>query len=650
MKRTRAILKVLFLICLMLSFVFFLVACEEQTVGYTLVDGVYKNDNTTAMVLILGKHANAMEIPEDAYNQIEKLLDDTVYGGYICAIIVDSNPTKIELVENKDFFSEDARNPIVLSQWINTRKGQIMELVNGLTTVADSEEVDLLAAIREAINALSNGQAANAAKKRIVIIDTGISTTGDLNFCDMDFLYSKPDINEIVKKLSTYEGSGVLPDLTGVDVTFIGTADGLAEVAEPQVATTTDKKFIRDLWANVVTACGAESVSFESAAGWSVPNEYSEDDESKFKYVSVVTFGHESILGFSHIPNYDPNNPDQEPNLPNIPSLEAKLESQVIGFMPDSATFVNAQNTLNVLRPYADELEKFFKYYPNEKIWIVGTTAEVRKGSTGGYSLSFARAEAVKNILVGKFGIPDHRLLTIGVGCVFPWRVDEFPNGIFDKNAAQANRAVFLLSNSDSTGYFQKLKTAYTNNELLPETMSRYEAIYTSTPATNANYVSGLEYSGAIYSGYINKSGNPNGEGVMKYLDGSEYSGQWVDGVREGYGTMRYDNGVYEGEWKNGKRDGQGTYTWNDGKRYTGAYADDVRSGIGIFYSWVDLTNGYKGTYFGESKNDQFDGVGYFLFDNGDKFEGIYKKNSCWTGTYTRKDGSSIEVINGEPQ
>lgn len=443
-----------------------------------MVDGEYKNDNSTAIVLVLGKHANAMEIPEDAYKHIEKILDDAVYGGYICAVIVDSNPTKVELIEDKNFFTEDARNPKKLNERIRTRKAKIIKSLNELTVVADSKEVDLLAAIREAKNALSSNQAENAKNKKIVILDTGISTTGDLNFCDMDFLYSKPDISEIVNQLKDYEGIGVLPNLNGIDVTFIGTDEGLAEVAYPQLASTTDKKFIRDLWSNVITACDADSVNFESAAGWNIPNEYTEDDKSKYKYVSVISFFHDKVIDFSEIPSYDPNNPDKQPDLPDPPSIEIKLESQTVGFEPDTYEYINEQNAKNILRPYADELKEFFKYYPDEKIWIIGTTAEVTKGERGGYDLSFKRAETVKNTLVYEFGIPSDNLLTIGMGCVFPWKVDEFSDGSFDTNVAQANRAVFLLSNSDSNDYFNKLKAAYDNNELLSETISQLKAIY----------------------------------------------------------------------------------------------------------------------------------------------------------------------------
>ena len=478
MKAFSQTIKVLVLACIIIGCSILFAACGEKLTGYTVVDGVYKNDNSTAMVVVLGKHANAMKIPDDVYDQIERMLDNTVYGGYICAVIVDSNPTKVELTDNNEFFIEDAKNNTILNKRIDNRKSEIINQLRTLNQVADSEEVDLLAAIREAKNALSNSQATNAKNKRIVIVDTGISTTGDLNFCDMDFLYGKPNADTIIEQLKAYEGVGVLPDLSGIDVTFIGTADGLAEVAEPQEAATTDKKFIRDLWASVVTACNANSVDFESAAGWSVPNVYTEDEESEFKYVSVISFSHNKVIDFSEISGYDPNNPDQQPNLPNPPSVEIKLESQTVGFVPDTAEYINEQNAKNILRPYAEDLKEFFKYYPDEKIWIVGTTAEVTKGARDGYELSFERAETVKKTLVDELGIPSDRLLTIGLGCVFPWKTNEFPNGSFDNNAAQKNRAVFLLSDSDNTDYFNDLKTAYHNNELLPESISRFKSIY----------------------------------------------------------------------------------------------------------------------------------------------------------------------------
>ncbi len=453
------------------------VSCEEKLEGYTKVNGYLVNENATAMVVLLGKHANAMEIPEDAYDQIEDMLDDVVYGGYICAIVVDGDPTKIEIADDREFFAENARNTSVAINRIEKRKSEIRDVIENLPDVADSEEVDLLAAIREATNVLSGSDAADVANKRIVIVDTGISTTGDLNFYDHDYSnVTKPDIQkDVMPTLTNREGMNILPDLSGIDVTFIGTIDGLAEVAFPQEAETTDKKYIKQLWTEIITACNAKSYEHKVAAGWSTENEYTEDKESIFKFVSPVMFTHESIYVTAEGSDYDP---DAEPNFPNPPVVEVKLTSQMVGFTESSSEYRNPENTEKLLRPYAEQLKRFFEEYPEQKIWIAGTTAGVDRGDGVDQRLSSERAEAVKNTLV-EFGVPADNLLTIGLGCEFPWKANEEQNGEWKTELAQENRTVVIFSVTentvaDSENYYKQLKEAYEKGELMDETMVRF--------------------------------------------------------------------------------------------------------------------------------------------------------------------------------
>lgn len=476
MKKTR-IPRMLSAAFLLLAVSMNLAACGgDVPEGYTTVDGVYQNEESTAIVVILGNHANAMAIPADAYNALEASLDNVVYGGYICAIVADGTPTKVEIIDDEKFFKEDAKNSVTLAKRIKDRKSTVIEKLKNLDASADSPEVDLLAAIREAKSVLSSNRVKDIKNKEIFIIDTGISTAGDLNFVNMDFLYGKPDVNDVISRLSSYEGVGVLPDLTGVAVTFCGTGDGLAEVADPQHTSTTDKRFIRDFWSKVVTACGTEQVKFETVAGWDTPNFYTEDSASQFPYVSVVTFYHEPVIDFSDLIKIDMSNPDTQPDLPAPPVVEIKLPSETIGFQPDGADYLNSESAKKVLYPYAEELKKFFGYYPDEKIWIVGTTAAVQKGSTGSIRLSLQRAETVKNTLI-EFGIPEKNLVTLGLGAKFPWAVNEHPNGTFDTVVAQANRAVWLLTAREDNDLFGELMAAYDSGSLLPEAASRISAL-----------------------------------------------------------------------------------------------------------------------------------------------------------------------------
>eukprot|EP01083_Nonionella_stella_P005412 15629_1 len=72
------------------------------------------------------------------------------------------------------------------------------------------------------------------------------------------------------------------------------------------------------------------------------------------------------------------------------------------------------------------------------------------------------------------------------------------------------------------------------------------------------------------------KDNMTDGYGVTEYWSGSEYSGDTVKGKREGYGVMRYADGVkeYDGYWKNNKYDGDGTLTYANGQKCHGLWKD----------------------------------------------------------------------------
>lgn len=97
----------------------------------------------------------------------------------------------------------------------------------------------------------------------------------------------------------------------------------------------------------------------------------------------------------------------------------------------------------------------------------------------------------------------------------------------------------------------------------------------------------------------------PGGEGVMRYPDGSLYSGKWLRGKKHGYGEMtdtigrryvgvwradslqdgecRDGSGVYRGSFNRGlEAQGQGEYTTADGHYYTGEWTNGLRDGFGF--------------------------------------------------------------------
>ncbi|ESO83241.1 hypothetical protein LOTGIDRAFT_176258, partial [Lottia gigantea] len=54
------------------------------------------------------------------------------------------------------------------------------------------------------------------------------------------------------------------------------------------------------------------------------------------------------------------------------------------------------------------------------------------------------------------------------------------------------------------------------------------------------------------------------------------YDGEFVNGLRHGFGSFRYANGaLYEGYWKNNMKHGKGKFTFKNGRIYEGVFEKD---------------------------------------------------------------------------
>lgn len=68
------------------------------------------------------------------------------------------------------------------------------------------------------------------------------------------------------------------------------------------------------------------------------------------------------------------------------------------------------------------------------------------------------------------------------------------------------------------------------------------------------------------------------------YGESIQYEGEFnAKGERHGEGTLRWDNDglEYSGQWKNGLRNGFGKFIWNDKEYYEGEYVNNLRQGEG---------------------------------------------------------------------
>ena len=92
---------------------------------------------------------------------------------------------------------------------------------------------------------------------------------------------------------------------------------------------------------------------------------------------------------------------------------------------------------------------------------------------------------------------------------------------------------------------------------------------------------------------------------------------------------------TYEGWWKNGKKHGHGTLTSLDGYKYVGEFMYGARHGVG-----VAISRSIGENYFGDFRNDLYDGQGTLFYENGDWYIGQWKEGrKHGEGTLTLSNG-----------
>ncbi|XP_060082518.1 MORN repeat-containing protein 4-like [Ylistrum balloti] len=97
---------------------------------------------------------------------------------------------------------------------------------------------------------------------------------------------------------------------------------------------------------------------------------------------------------------------------------------------------------------------------------------------------------------------------------------------------------------------------------------------------------------GSEYNGEWSEDGQRQGYGHMKFPDGAQYYGMFVNGLCEGLGVMVFsDNSRYEGEFQQGKFSGMGAFLRCDGMKFEGEFQEGKIRGQGIV-TFPDGTHG----------------------------------------------------------
>ena len=131
------------------------------------------------------------------------------------------------------------------------------------------------------------------------------------------------------------------------------------------------------------------------------------------------------------------------------------------------------------------------------------------------------------------------------------------------------------------------------------------------------------------YVGPVDDNEDYHGKGCLKWDDGRSYDGNWEHGVMSGYGKMRgFDEDprkppwTYTGYFSENMQHGDGEMVWDNGDKFKGVWKKGLRDGDGVFIKangdklkgkWVDGLCQGEGTYYSA------------LYPNGRK--GIWKDN-----------------------
>lgn len=172
-----------------------------------------------------------------------------------------------------------------------------------------------------------------------------------------------------------------------------------------------------------------------------------------------------------------------------------------------------------------------------------------------------------------------------------------------------------------------------------------HEHIFTSGGKYRGEWLDGLRDGygtqswpgGEHYEGQFRRGG-VHGEGVYSQPDGMCHRGQWARGKQHGHGSETFPDGTkYIGQYVAGSKSGNGMYTFAEGSVYEGQFLDNAIDGHGT-YIWAGGGNGRK--YHGQWSKNQMHGFGEFTFADGRRYSGEYVHDQkSGEGTFTWPDG-----------
>lgn len=367
-----------------------------------------------AVCYVLANTANSQGL-----NLNSPMVQDTIYNtirnyGYISVVNADGVP---DVVLASSFDIDDKYKSASAERLDMDARAKTTNLIAGMQSViATDPEVDYLAALNLALRTLSSLEEYDS--KTIVVIGTGLSTTGVLNFQN-NLISAEP--GTIVELL---EEKGEIPCFNGIMVYW----QQMGDVAAPQAQlSSAQRNKLQQIYGGIVEAGGGTFVCNDIIAN-------PVNEGTAYPAVAPVELPADIPISF----NPETLNSEATENVLAEPVV---LTEEQITFIGDKAEYLYPEEAESVLKPIAD-----FLLSNDVTILLCGTTAG-DGNSAYTMELSQARAEAVKQSLVD-LGVDPSHIIAVGLGSTDPWHVYGIPTS--DK-AASCNRKVVLLDASSYT-------------------------------------------------------------------------------------------------------------------------------------------------------------------------------------------------------
>ena len=394
------------LIILTLCLILTLCACDGTNTDDTASDGNH------ALSVVIGCTEVFPRINPNIF--YDAVYNSMYHFSNITGIVADGEAAMgVDVLWNRPENLNNAKHKQLAGEYTE----KVMRDLSSLT--ANDAESDALAAIQMATDTL---RGSGSEKKTMLVISSGLNTTGALNFASSNLLETDPEW--IAAQLADINS---IPDLDGIDVIWMGMGQ-TAGHQSPLDANNRAK--LTAIWTAVLQAGNPASLTIDPTPLADI------EPKDGLPLCSAVSFVTSTLSA-----------PQQVSEQEQAPAVQddtvIRFDEASVCFLPDQAVLADREAASNALKPIAAQLLQ-----SNIQVVLAGTTASV---GGDGIELSEARAEAIKQVLVEEFAVPADQIRCVGLGRR-DWSMrahDLDSNGALIEKQAKLNRAVFLFS-SDS--------------------------------------------------------------------------------------------------------------------------------------------------------------------------------------------------------